>query len=188
MFISHSSTSTHLPCSYLKPCLQRRSYRRIQCFVAEWKLSDSKVDWGSKTSKHLKFVCLSNFSRLQRNSEYRMTPIIFGHYDWLIYHVLESRYSICSKIENITHYHANWVWILLVSELISVIRYSVFRCVCKNFQYSGATRCAELIPVFQNRLFFIGSHSCNQARKIMRTHIPNAPYLVRLKRRVFLSI
>ena len=101
-------------------------------------LSDSKVDWGSKTSKHLKFVCLSNFSRLQRNSEYRMTPIIFGHYDWLIYHVLESRYSICSKIENITHYHANWVWILLISKLISFIRHSEFHCICKNFQYSGS--------------------------------------------------
>ena len=47
---------------------------------------------------------------------------------------------------------------------------------------------AELIPGFQNCLFLIGSHSCNQARKTMRMHIANAPNFIRLKRRVFLFL
>ena len=50
------------------------------------------------------------------------------------------------------------------------------------------TLCTELIPGFQNFLFFVGSHSCSQTRKIMRTHIANAPNFIRSKRRAFLFL
>ena len=56
-------------------------------------------------------------------------PISEGS-DWLIYFALRSLYSNCSKIEDITHFHAGKSWkvvILSISEIIGV------GCLCEQW-------------------------------------------------------